>query len=409
MSTENSLYYEFGDFLLEPNTQILYRGKDLVPIRASELAMLTAFVLNPGKVLTATELISHISRDADNRHLRNASYHVARLRKILGDDAIAPRYIKTIHGINSYRFIALVRVTETAPVVDVQDEPRNTQEIAITTHLLVPMFFGPTLFNNPSGTSKKLCGIECKVFEFESSGMYVFPTGFGVWRNTVTEPFKTFSDFSKWRHDVYKTILAGKHVLTIRTRAFLRGIDTDNPLSPLLGKPGYVFSLNIAERLPFRNRDTTRNALQILACPSTLNVGGKSHEIENILLETGIPVKDLLQFGVGDVGFASWDSVSYLRPFNGGVEPKLLHFEIALQSLWWTAKCASEIMLARDHEKIPTVRKMIPAIRQQFSRLKNIEANETPSERTMIEALLTSSRIELIVSEVIELAKELNE
>lgn len=102
----NSLY-EFGEFRLDTREKILMHGDQPVELTPKGFELLSVFVENHGRLLEKDELMNKVWADSFVEE-SNLTFNIRQLRKILGDDAHAPRYIKTVrrHG---YRFIADVK------------------------------------------------------------------------------------------------------------------------------------------------------------------------------------------------------------------------------------------------------------------------------------------------------------
>src|SRR5215213_3684707 len=105
MSTEHSaVIYEFDDVKIEcRNFQILKNGAALrITPRAFEV--LLYLIENAGRVVSKQELFERVWKESfvtDNALTRM----VKEIRRVLGDDAGAPRYVETIPK-RGYRFIA---------------------------------------------------------------------------------------------------------------------------------------------------------------------------------------------------------------------------------------------------------------------------------------------------------------
>lgn len=107
MSVSFNNLYEFGEFCLDTREKILMQGDQPVELTPKGFELLSVFVENHGRLLEKDELMDKIWADSFVEE-SNLTFNIRQLRKILGDDAHAPRYIKTVrrHG---YRFIAPVR------------------------------------------------------------------------------------------------------------------------------------------------------------------------------------------------------------------------------------------------------------------------------------------------------------
>ena len=99
--------YEFGDFRLDTKEKILWRGDQPVELTPKGFELLSVFVENHGRLLGKDELMDKIWADSFVEE-SNLTFNVRQLRKILGDDAQSPKYIKTVRS-HGYRFIADVK------------------------------------------------------------------------------------------------------------------------------------------------------------------------------------------------------------------------------------------------------------------------------------------------------------
>src|SRR5215213_8817662 len=122
MSLPFKQFYEFGEFRLNPGEKILTCGDAPVELTPKGFELLCVFVENHGRLLEKDELMDKIWADSFVED-SNLTFNIRQLRKILGDDAHDPKYIKTVrrHG---YRFIANVRqISEENNRVDTTDAP----------------------------------------------------------------------------------------------------------------------------------------------------------------------------------------------------------------------------------------------------------------------------------------------
>ncbi len=399
--TQTFSAYQFEEFIIIPNERLLLRSDVPIHIPPAEFSILTYFVQHPNSIIRADNIPT---REVAG----NLKYHVMKLRRTLGDDSSKPRFIRSVFGTNGYSFICPVETVDRTSIgikaTNLRDDGR---QLTVTSNLFVPMYLGEAIYETLGTKPIKGRLVGTKEIAAENGTLYILPSGFGVWHLAIKGDYANLTDFAYWRRDIYEAIQRGQHSINRFTKEILRASPRKDALEEFVGQPGYVFAVNIAEGLPFRNQDTIRNALQILACPSTL-IGDRtdrtrSRGIENVLLKGGVPIEDLLQFGLSDLGFASWDSVSYLRPQNKSLEEAIIEFEIATQVLWWTARCVADVLLAGEPKKVRMVRKLVTKIGRHCSRLKTIGPNETPSERTMIESILKTSRIDRVVGEVLDL------
>jgi predicted ATPase/DNA-binding winged helix-turn-helix (wHTH) protein len=96
----------FGPFLLAPSERLLTREGAPLALGARALDILIALVCRPNEVLSKKELLSHVWPDVtvEESSLR---FHMASLRKALGDGKDGARYISTLAG-RGYCFVAPV-------------------------------------------------------------------------------------------------------------------------------------------------------------------------------------------------------------------------------------------------------------------------------------------------------------
>jgi predicted ATPase/DNA-binding winged helix-turn-helix (wHTH) protein len=96
----------FGPFRLAPGERLLTREGAPVELGARALDILIALVSRPNEVISKKELLSHVWPDVtvEEHSLR---FHMASLRKALGDGRDGARYITTLAG-RGYCFVASV-------------------------------------------------------------------------------------------------------------------------------------------------------------------------------------------------------------------------------------------------------------------------------------------------------------
>ena len=107
MSTGQSIEgFSFGPYNLLVRERLLTREGAPVELGARSLDILIALVSRPNEVVTKKELLSHVWPDVtvEESSLR---FHMASLRKALGDGKDGARYIKTLAG-RGYCFVAWV-------------------------------------------------------------------------------------------------------------------------------------------------------------------------------------------------------------------------------------------------------------------------------------------------------------
>jgi pimeloyl-ACP methyl ester carboxylesterase/DNA-binding winged helix-turn-helix (wHTH) protein len=96
----------FGPFTLDPVSGHLYRSGTVVPLTPKAFAVLQHLVTHPGRLFTKRELLDAVWPGV---FVGDAVLKVTirEIRRALGDDAHAPRYIETAHR-RGYRFIPQV-------------------------------------------------------------------------------------------------------------------------------------------------------------------------------------------------------------------------------------------------------------------------------------------------------------
>jgi DNA-binding winged helix-turn-helix (wHTH) protein len=415
---QTKLAYEFGGFTLDTTNQVLLHSQRPVDLTGKELKILSFLVQHHDRIVESPELVRAVWGPVGDRNTRHMPHHIARIRKVIGCDPRVPKFIKTFHGKKAYRFIAPVNVVEqtSEPEMTPTLEP-GTTAFEIDNHLFVPMFFGAELYSQLRVRSKTNDGIEYKEFQSERGVLHLLASGFGVWHIAESTRFAHLWEFADWRRKLYREILEDRQLLKIATDALLTSMKRKTPLSRLIGKPGYVFSAHVLKSTTFRNQETVRRALQVLASPSLLETNSAGIQqkrdrdaLERNILEDATLENHLEAFGLLtiDLGYASWDSVAYLHRSGVNLEQRIVDFEIAVQSLWWMCKCATEVFLSGDTTEVEAVSKFVPEIKRQFAKLKGISATESRSQRTMKEAILKTSRLKQIVEEVVDLHKESN-
>jgi predicted ATPase/DNA-binding winged helix-turn-helix (wHTH) protein len=99
----------FGPFRLDLRDERLWRGDEATPLSPKTFAVLCCLVTQAGQLVTKDALIEAVW---PNTVVSESILTVAMrtLRRVLGDQARAPRFIETVHG-RGYRFIASVSAT----------------------------------------------------------------------------------------------------------------------------------------------------------------------------------------------------------------------------------------------------------------------------------------------------------
>jgi two-component system alkaline phosphatase synthesis response regulator PhoP len=92
-----------GPLILDPDTRTLHKGEAVMHLRPKEVALLTMFMLNPGRVLSRQEIMKQVWETDYVGDTRTLSVHVRWLRQKIEDDADTPRFLRTVRGVG-YRF-----------------------------------------------------------------------------------------------------------------------------------------------------------------------------------------------------------------------------------------------------------------------------------------------------------------
>src|ERR1051326_549975 len=109
MGKNASHAYVFGPFRLDPAERILTRDGAVISLTGKAFDALLLLVQNSGKILDKQELLNKIWPDSFVEE-GNLSQNIFLVRKALGDETTAARYIETVPK-RGYRFIATVTET----------------------------------------------------------------------------------------------------------------------------------------------------------------------------------------------------------------------------------------------------------------------------------------------------------
>lgn len=92
-----------GPLTLDPDTRTLRRGDNSYHLRPKEVALLTLFIRNPGKVISRQELMKRVWETDYMGDTRTLSVHVRWLRIKIEEEPSSPRFLRTVRGVG-YRF-----------------------------------------------------------------------------------------------------------------------------------------------------------------------------------------------------------------------------------------------------------------------------------------------------------------
>jgi DNA-binding winged helix-turn-helix (wHTH) protein/TolB-like protein/Tfp pilus assembly protein PilF len=117
--------YRFDEFVADPETWRLSRDGQEIHLEPVVLKLLIYLIAHRGRLVTREELMDTVWGDTviSESALTKA---VARLRKALDDDSVAPRYIETVRSLG-YRFVAAVDEIETPDDADSMSQRAPSQ------------------------------------------------------------------------------------------------------------------------------------------------------------------------------------------------------------------------------------------------------------------------------------------
>src|SRR5438309_3777662 len=104
MTLRNSSAFLFDDVRIEPATFRAFKAGNVIQLEPKGLRLLLFLIENRDRLIEKEEILNtiwngtHVTENA-------LAVEIAKLRKTLGDDPKAPKYIQTVHT-RGYRFIA---------------------------------------------------------------------------------------------------------------------------------------------------------------------------------------------------------------------------------------------------------------------------------------------------------------
>jgi Tol biopolymer transport system component/DNA-binding winged helix-turn-helix (wHTH) protein len=110
MTSHNSSAFLFDDVRVEPATFRAFKADDAIQLEPKTFRLLLFLIENRGRLIEKEEILENIwnrTHVTENALVRE----IAKLRKTLGDDPKAARYIETVHT-RGYRFVAEVQVRD---------------------------------------------------------------------------------------------------------------------------------------------------------------------------------------------------------------------------------------------------------------------------------------------------------
>jgi DNA-binding response OmpR family regulator len=94
---------EFGEFALDLDGRVLWKGGSEVTLTSGEMALLIVLVEHPNRVLSRDYLMDMINTGEHDPFDRSIDVRITRLRQKIEENSAKPRFIRTIWG-EGYRF-----------------------------------------------------------------------------------------------------------------------------------------------------------------------------------------------------------------------------------------------------------------------------------------------------------------
>ncbi len=100
---DTPLPQHFGDMQIDHGRREVTLQDEVIPLTTIEFTLLTTLATHPGMVFTRPQLLERVWGQDYFGDDHVVDVHIANLRKKLGDDPGAPRFIETVRGVG-YRF-----------------------------------------------------------------------------------------------------------------------------------------------------------------------------------------------------------------------------------------------------------------------------------------------------------------
>ena len=88
-----------GDLFVDPSTRTASMAGTVIPLTTAEFDILLCLARSPGRVRSREELLLEVAERDFESFDRSIDVHVSALRRKMGDDPKAPRYIETVRGV----------------------------------------------------------------------------------------------------------------------------------------------------------------------------------------------------------------------------------------------------------------------------------------------------------------------
>jgi DNA-binding response OmpR family regulator len=105
MAEAADVVQQFGDLIVGPDRREVRVAGAEVELSALEFDILSALASSPGRVCSRRQLLERVWGYDFYGDERVVDVHIRNLRRALGDDADAPRWIGTVRGVG-YKFVA---------------------------------------------------------------------------------------------------------------------------------------------------------------------------------------------------------------------------------------------------------------------------------------------------------------
>jgi len=284
--------------------------------------------------------------------------------------------------------------------------------IDVTSHKFLPAYLGSARAHricaqvrDPEADGRAAIGWAPLRHPRGEARLHVFPFGVGVVHLREEPRPVNLASLALWRRDSYGQDLGW----------------ASGALGELMGEPvvaEYVLSLYWLARSAWREPDRLATAMRLLSMPSVLldreedtfsSAAPGAELAEDMLLRDGFDHPEIESFGLQGVsiGCASWGGVAYLptAPRRALTEDELLRFELLVQALW----CYGNHMLHEAQRGIPAAVDLEYGerfLRACQSTLMVGGARETTQHRLMRDAVLTTSRLLVVLARAADLLSQ---
>jgi DNA-binding response OmpR family regulator len=100
---EDAKSHIFGNYRLDPERRLLFRGDNEVELSRAEFDLLSVFAGNPNRVLSRDQIMDQLSGHDRDPFDRSIDVRVTRLRHKIEESPAEPQFIRTVWGVG-YQF-----------------------------------------------------------------------------------------------------------------------------------------------------------------------------------------------------------------------------------------------------------------------------------------------------------------